>query len=496
MFLMVKIKKTLAFPVLLLFASALLIAGCGDSTTEKETITPQVTHSAIPEPTTVPTFVDLNGRLSVKGTQLVNEKGEPVQLKGMSSSDIASYGNLATPEMLKYLRDDWGVNVFRIAMYTEDAGGYIRNPKVKDTVKKVVEYAREAGIYVIIDWHILYDKSPLKYQTQAKEFFTEMSGLYKDYPNVIYEICNEPNGREATWKDAIKPYAEEIIPAIRQNDPDSLILVGTPTWSQDVDIAANDPLPYDNIMYVMHFYAGTHGQILKDKVDTALSKGLPIFVTEWGTCEASGDGGIYHVEALAWIKFLDEKNISYVNWSLSTKREAASVLRETVNPRGVITDTDLTESGLFIKYMIKGIKNVVLFADGFEDKTFTQGKWNRVKTAFSQDNVYKGIYCASFSKDCSLERAITTVSYKNLQLTLAYDFVNGQSGDALNVEWFDGTNWNKIEDLAPVNDWTVKTIAMPAGASGIGSFKVRLTSKIAGDDTKILLDEIWMSAEK
>lgn len=504
---MFPLMKKLALFILVIFTSTFLFGGCGSdgeaakgfatpTPSPPESTTPSAMPPATPEPDRQPTFVDLNGRLSVQGTMLVNEKGEPVQLKGVSSHDIASYGNLASPELLKYLRDDWGINVFRIAMYTEDAGGYIRNPSVKDTVKKIVDYTKDLGLYVIIDWHILSDFNPMKYVSQSREFFDEMSKLYKDYPNVIYEICNEPNGYDTTWKDVVKPYAEEIIPVIRNNDPDGLIIVGTPTWSQDVDIAAEDPLDFDNVIYALHFYAGTHGESLKSKLERALSKGLPVFVSEWGTSEATARGGVFHAEAISWLKFLDERGISHVNWSLSTKIETTSIVREYINPRGPITDTDLTESGLFVKYYIRGDRNVVLFADGFETKTFTQGVWKRTKTSIIQDNPYRGMYCASFGPDCSLERAITTVPYKNLKLTLAYNFKDAQPGDAFILEWFDGSDWTVAQELALVSAWTVETIALPESASGIRDFKIRLTPKITDEGTRILLDEIWLSADK
>lgn len=168
------------------------------------------------------------------------------------------YGDFVNKDTLKWLRDDWGITVFRAAMYTAD-GGYIDNPSVKNKVKEAVEAAKELGIYVIIDWHILNDGNPNQNKEKAKEFFKEMSSLYGSTPNVIYEIANEPNG-DVNWKRDIKPYAEEVIPVIRKNDPDNIIIVGTGTWSQDVNDAADDQLKDANVMYALHFYAGTHGQ--------------------------------------------------------------------------------------------------------------------------------------------------------------------------------------------------------------------------------------------
>lgn len=428
---------------LILSMILLILPGCGEtppvvvdetpppsqSTAPEETSDPpEATQPAKTTPKPGPTFVDLNGNLRVEGVQLVNEAGDPVQLKGVSSSEVASFGYLVTYEALTNMRDDWDLTVFRIAMYTEDATGYVRNPGVMETVTRIIDHCIDLGIYVIIDWHILYDNTPLKYKDHAVEFFSEISALYGDYPNIIYEICNEPNGPDTTWEGHIKPYAEEVIPAIRQNDPDNIIIVGTPTWSQDVDIAADDPLPWDNLMYALHFYAGSHGQPLRDKIDYALSRGLPIFVSEWGSCLNTGDGPTFHEESMEWIKYLDERMISHVNWAFSVKQEGASILRQKIDAKAKWTDIDLTEGGLFAKYAIKGTKETVLFADGFETKTFSHGKWKRDNTTYESENPYKGDYGASIGKDGFLERAVTSVPYEKLKLHLAYNFAGGKPG--------------------------------------------------------------------
>nr|6GJF_A Chain A, ENDOGLUCANASE [synthetic construct]6GJF_B Chain B, ENDOGLUCANASE [synthetic construct]6GJF_C Chain C, ENDOGLUCANASE [synthetic construct]6GJF_D Chain D, ENDOGLUCANASE [synthetic construct]6GJF_E Chain E, ENDOGLUCANASE [synthetic construct]6GJF_F Chain F, ENDOGLUCANASE [synthetic construct] len=297
------------------------------------------------------TPVETHGQLSVKGGQLVDENGKPVQLRGMSSHGLQWFGDFVNKDSMKWLRDDWGINVFRVAMYTAE-GGYITNPSVKNKVKEAVEAAIDLGMYVIIDWHILSDNDPNTYKEQAKAFFQEMAAKYGNYPNVIYEICNEPNGG-VTWSNQIKPYAEEVIPAIRANDPDNIIIVGTPTWSQDVHDAADNPLPYSNIMYALHFYAGTHGQSLRDKIDYALSKGVAIFVTEWGTSDASGNGGPFLNESQKWIDFMNSRNISWANWSLSDKSETSAALMPGASPTGGWTDSNLSASGKFVREQIR-----------------------------------------------------------------------------------------------------------------------------------------------
>ena len=230
------------------------------------------------------------GPLSLAGTQLTDSGGNPVQLRGISTHGLAWYPDYVNEACIRQFREDWGMNVIRLAMYTAESGGYCTGGDkegLKSLVKNGVEYATACGMYVIIDWHILSDGNPNTYIKEAKAFFQEMSQEYADYTNVIYEICNEPNGG-TSWSQ-VKSYAEEVISVIRENDEDGIILVGTPNWCQYVDQAAADPIMgYENIMYTLHFYAATHTDSLRKAMVNAVEAGLPIFVSEYGICDASG----------------------------------------------------------------------------------------------------------------------------------------------------------------------------------------------------------------
>lgn len=317
---------------------------------------PDVAVDPIPEDPNKPDVdpvsggVSENGQLSVKGTQLVNKDGKPIILRGMSSHGINWFPEFTTKASIKKTRDA-GANLFRVAMYTEEYNGYIANNGVKKDVIKVVDAAIELDMYVIIDWHILQDGNPQKHTEASKKFFAEMSQKYKDKPNVLYEICNEPNGN-VSWKNDIKPYAEKVIPEIRKNAPKSIVLVGTPTWSQDVDHVVNNKLSFDNIMYSLHFYAGTHGDSLRAKAKAALKGGVPLFVTEWGTSSADGSGGVYIDASKTWLKFLNDNNISWANWSLCDKNETSAALKP--NSSSNWTTNNLSESGKFIFSRFKG----------------------------------------------------------------------------------------------------------------------------------------------
>lgn len=275
-------------------------------------------------------FVDAKaGSLHVEGTKLCDEDGKVVQLRGISTHGLSWYPEYVNDKCFKELHDKWGTNVVRLAMYTEEYNGYCsgdanNRKELRKLVKKGVELADKYNMYVIVDWHILSDGNPNTHKKAAKSFFKDMSKVLKGYDNVIYEICNEPNGG-TTWKE-IKSYASSIIPVIRKNDKDAVIIVGTPTWSQDVDQAAADPIKEDNIMYALHFYAGTHKADLRKKMTDAIKAGLPVFVSEFGICDASGSGAINKEEANKWISTMNKYDISYVAWNLSNKGETSAVI--------------------------------------------------------------------------------------------------------------------------------------------------------------------------
>lgn len=296
-----------------------------------------------------------SGKLKVEGTCLVNESGEAVQLKGISTHGIAWFPSYINEPLFSEFRTGWDCNVIRLAMYTSE-GGYCEGAD-KDYLLKLIDkgvkYATNQDMYVIIDWHVLNDQNPNKYKDEAISFFDKVSDKYKDNVNVIYEICNEPCGN-TTWED-IRKYALEVIPAIRKNSPDSVIVVGTPNWSQFVDKAAENPITeYDNIMYTLHFYADTHRDDLRKKMNDAIGRGLPIFVTEYGICDASGSGKINYDEAAKWMETLNEYMISSCAWNLSNKNETSAILSSSCNKTSGLSDKDLSESGRWLYEMLTG----------------------------------------------------------------------------------------------------------------------------------------------
>lgn len=297
------------------------------------------------------------GSLRVEGTQLVDSSGNPIQLKGLSTHGVAWFPQYINEELFKEFHEEWNANVIRLAMYTAESGGYCTDgdqEKLKQLIRDGVEYAKEQDMYVIVDWHILSDQNPLQYKEEAKEFFAEMTAEFGDTDHILYEICNEPNGN-ATWSD-IKTYSEEIIPIIRANDKDAVIIIGTPNWSQYVDQAAADPVTgYDNLMYTLHYYAATHKDDLRQRMKDAVGEGLPIFVSEYGICDASGNGAIDLEQANAWVDTMDELGISYVGWNISNKNETSAIFKSDCQKTYGFTTEDLSSSGNWLYHMLNGI---------------------------------------------------------------------------------------------------------------------------------------------
>ena len=299
--------------------------------------------------TTVPT-----GRLQVSGTKLTDESGNIIQLRGVSTHGISWFPDYVNYDAFATLRDDWGANVVRIAMYPEEYNGYLSGGD-KDSLKQIIDngvnYATELGMYVIIDWHVL-NYAPSRHTQEACDFFAEMASKYSGHDNVIYEICNEPVG--ADWNSDIKPYAETVIGTIRQFDDHALILVGTNTWSQDVDSVVGNTLDDGNVMYVVHFYAGTHKENIRNKISTALNAGVPVFISECSICDASGNGGIDYASANEWLDFMNSNQLSFIAWSLSNKAETSTLISSGCSAKSGWSDGDLSETGRWFKSAISG----------------------------------------------------------------------------------------------------------------------------------------------
>lgn len=279
------------------------------------------------------------GQLQVKGTQLCAADGNPVQLRGVSFGWHNMWPRFYNRHAVSWLVKDWHVSVVRAAMGIQIACNYLERPQWSEqTIQAVVDAAIREGIYVVIDWH-----AHQMHQKEAAEFFGRMAEKYGKYPNVIYEIYNEPV--DHSWEE-LKLYAAECIQAIRRHDPDNIVLVGCPHWDQDIHLVADSPLRgFTNIMYTVHFYAGTHGAELRERTLDALRRGVPIFISECGSSEASGDGKLDVDSWNTWIQTLEAHRLSWIKWSISDKFETCSMLYPMASPYGKWKPSDLSPGG-------------------------------------------------------------------------------------------------------------------------------------------------------
>lgn len=314
--------------------------------------------------------------MKVQGSLILGEHGRPVRLRGMSlfwSQWGHAYWN---SDVVDWLREDWHISLLRAAMGVE-AGGYLEHPEQeKDKLHTVVQAAIRKGIYVIIDWH---DHAANAHVEQAKTFFTEMAKTYGHLPNVLFETFNEPIRQ--SWGQEIKPYHEEILRVIRPHSR-NIVICGTPMWSQSVDEASRERVGGENVAYTLHFYAATHKAWLRDKALAALNAGAALLVSEWGTCEASGDGRLDLAETQAWLEFLEEHHISDAAWAVNDKEEACSALLPGASSGGSWSPADLTQSGRFVRNSLRrhergDHRHLYAAAEGFDIDTVSGAQQGR-----------------------------------------------------------------------------------------------------------------------
>jgi endoglucanase len=303
--------------------------------------------------------VELHGQLRVLGTKLVDQQNQPTQLKGPSSMWL-NWENQRFAEDkqgLQWMRDNWNASLIRAAMGVA-AGSptdYFDAPAIaKAQVNQIVQNAIDLGVYVIIDWH---EENADSHQQEAIAFFTEMAQTWGIYPNVIYEPFNEPTYQD--WSTVLKPYHQAVVDAIRAVDPDNLIVLGTPTWSQDVDVAASDPVSGSNLLYTLHFYSCTHRQPLRDKANTALSLGAALFVTEWGATDSQGgtpgNPTLCLDEAQRWHDWMNTNKISWAAWKFDRCVDTTCYFNPNVMvpTSGGWTDAMLYGHGPFVRDRMK-----------------------------------------------------------------------------------------------------------------------------------------------
>lgn len=419
-------------------------------------------------------FVSQHGRLKTVNGRLVDQYGVPTPLHGMSTHGLHWFGQYANKDSIKWLRDDWNINVIRAAMYTKE-GGYLDNASVINKVWETIDAAIAADIYVIVDWHILTDGNPLTHKEAAKAFFQQVTAKYGNDPHIIYEIANEPNagsGDQATvsWANAIKPYANEVIPVIRAGAPDSIVIVGTAVWSQRLDQVMASPLTFNNVAYAVHFYAcsAEHQEPLRAIVKAAAEAKLAIFSTEWGNSEYTGNGSICPAQSDIWMDLLDQYGISWVNWSLADKAETSAALRSGASATGGWTSAQLTDSGNYVRNRLRSYANPIVSSSSSSVKSSatTSSSSSSKSSAPSSSSVKSSIVPYSSSSSSS---SVKSSSVSSLSSSIS-STVPGVRVD----NPFVGAKWYVNQD------WANNAIAY-GGAAG---------AKIAKYNTAVWMDRI------
>ena len=312
-----------------------------------------------PEPEPEPgagTPVAANGQLSVCGVHLCNERGAPIQLRGMSTHGTQWFSQCVTDASLDTLAYDWNADAMRISTYVQE-GGYETDPaRFTALVNDYIDMLTARGMYAIVDWHMLDPGDPNYNLERAKTFFTAVAERNSGKNNIIYEVANEPNG--VSWQ-AIKSYHEQIVPVIRAQDPNAVVLLGTRAWSSlgesegsNESEVVNNPVAASNVMYTFHFYAATHDQEYLDTLSRAADR-IPMFITEFGSQNSAGEGANDFAMTQRYLDLAESKKISWVNWNFSDDHRSGAVFTEGTCSGGSFGVDRLKEAGVWIRDRIR-----------------------------------------------------------------------------------------------------------------------------------------------
>jgi endoglucanase len=292
--------------------------------------------------------VACHGALSVSGGQIVDRHGAPVTLRGMSLFWSQWAPQYYSAETVAWLARDWQVDVIRAAIAAE-GNDSARQHFDREFAKAstVIDAAVANGLYVVVDWH-----AHRAHPDEAERFLTAIARKYGHLPNLIYEDWNEPLRDGVEWSRDVKSYHERVLGAVRAVDPDNLMIAGSPSWSQDVDLAAADPLTFSNLAYTLHYYAGTHRQELRDKADAARARGLALLITEFGVVDADGDGPIALEESQRWWDWAEQHRIGWMAWSIGDRDESSAALKPGTAASNW-DESDLTAGGKLLRQELR-----------------------------------------------------------------------------------------------------------------------------------------------
>lgn len=231
----------------------------------------------------------------------INKHGFEDQSTGVWQRPDSSITTAWEPETIKANLDaikTWGINLLRIHtainLWKYDVDGF------RQKIKDLLTWAGERGIYVIYDCYSVVDyfseghqADPLPYppynsrpdvigsEREFVEFWVSIANELKDYPNVLFELWNEPHIKEGyTWeemREGWKNVTQWCINAIRATGAENIIVaswswgiwvnldypwesppspVRNPAAALDWIVIFNLSDPLGNILYDTHLYRG------------------------------------------------------------------------------------------------------------------------------------------------------------------------------------------------------------------------------------------------
>lgn len=263
--------------------------------------------------------------LSVSGRYIKDPNGNNVVLRGVSLVDVAVANTRtrnvrAQIDMATDNANGWYARVVRLPVYPDaidGTPGWNANPDAyfNNHLNPAIQYCVSKQIYCIIDWHYIKDYNSSSVDTATRAFWNYVAPKYRNVPNVIFELYNEPIYPDnwSTWKTWAQPWVN----IIRSHAPSNLILVGGPRWSQNVAEAATNPFTGGNIAYVAHIYPQHGGQAVWDSWFGNSSATVPYFVTEWGWQQggATPTSGTTSGYGVPFSNYLDSKGVSWTAWT-------------------------------------------------------------------------------------------------------------------------------------------------------------------------------------
>lgn len=295
-------------------------------------------------------FVTKHGQLKVQGTFIMDKNNEKIVFRGVSLGWSNEHYKFYNESIVKWLKDDWNVTAIRTTIGVEPENGYLDSPlKTTEQIFNVIDAAIKNDIYVIVAWHC----SNMHY-SQSKDFFIQVAKKYGKHPNIIYEIFTEPDNE--SWSD-LKSYYQNLITDIRNFDKQNIILISASYWTQQLNEVTVDPLVgFSNIMYTVHFCVGESGKDFREKCDYAISKGIPVIVTDHLLTNCSCNGNLFIAEWNDWTLWFEKNYISWLVWSISDKNESCSMLLPNANSNGHWNKNELNQSGIVIREKLKSYK--------------------------------------------------------------------------------------------------------------------------------------------